>query len=160
MSLLFRERHAELVRPAVLLLGSRPAAEDVVQDVFTRLCTRDYLAIGGNPLAYVRTAVVNGCRSALRRTSAACRAGKGRAHSSRRHRGPPRTRCCWPRTAWQVIAALQALPARRREVLVLRYWLGLTDTEIAEVLGISRATVSSTAARALAALSRRLGEES
>ena len=39
VTLLFRERHAELVRLAVLLLGSRPAAEDVVQDVFTRLCT-------------------------------------------------------------------------------------------------------------------------
>ena len=76
VTLLFRERHAELVRLAVLLLGSRPAAEDVVQDVFTRLCTRDYLAAGGNPLAYVRTAVVNGCRSALRRTSAAGRAGE------------------------------------------------------------------------------------
>jgi RNA polymerase sigma factor (sigma-70 family) len=59
----------------------------------------------------------------------------------------------------QVIAALQALPARRREVLVLRYWLGLTDTEIAEVLGVSRATVSSTAARAIAALARHLGED-
>jgi len=42
---------------------------------------------------------------------------------------------------------------------VLRYWLGLTDTEIAEVLGIARATVSSTAARALAALARDLGED-
>ena len=49
VTLLFRERHAELVRLAVLLLGSRPAAEDVVQDVFTRLCSRDYLAAGGNP---------------------------------------------------------------------------------------------------------------
>jgi hypothetical protein len=39
VTLLFRDRHAELVRLAVLLLGSRPAAEDVVQDVFTRLCT-------------------------------------------------------------------------------------------------------------------------
>src|SRR5262245_11246608 len=76
VTLLFRERHAELVRLAVLLLGSRPAAEDVVQDVFTRLCTKDYLAVGGSPLAYVRTAVVNGCRSAQRRTSAASRAGE------------------------------------------------------------------------------------
>src|SRR5262245_17482946 len=73
VTLLFRDRHAELVRLAVLLLGSRAAAEDVVQDVFTRLCTRDYLASGGNPLAYVRTAVVNGCRSAQRRVLAAGR---------------------------------------------------------------------------------------
>jgi RNA polymerase sigma factor (sigma-70 family) len=59
-----------------------------------------------------------------------------------------------------VISALAGLPARRREVLVLRYWLGLTDTEIAEVLGISRPTVSSTAARALSALATDLGEAS
>src|ERR1051325_1897353 len=76
VTLLFREKHAELVRLAVLLLGSRPAAEDVVQDVFTRLCTRDYLSAGTSPLAYVRAAVVNGCRSAQRRTAAAGRAGE------------------------------------------------------------------------------------
>lgn len=160
VTLLFRERHAELVRLAVLLLGSRPAAEDVVQDVFTRLCTRDYLAAGGNPLAYVRTAVVNGCRSALRRTSAAGRAGERQTLLAPVAAGSAEDEVLLAEDRRQVIAALQALPARRREVLVLRYWLGLTDTEIAEVLGISRATVSSTAARALAALSRRLGEES
>ena len=59
----------------------------------------------------------------------------------------------------QVLAALAALPSRRREVLVLRYWLGLTEAEIAAVLGISTGTVKSTAARGLAALARELGEQ-
>ena len=57
-------------------------------------------------------------------------------------------------------ADLAALPSRRREVLVLRYWLGLTEAEIAAVLGISMGTVQSTAARGLAALASKLGEQS
>jgi RNA polymerase sigma factor (sigma-70 family) len=60
----------------------------------------------------------------------------------------------------QVLAALAALPARRREVLVLRYWLGLSEAEIAAVLGISPGTDKSTAARGIAALARELKEES
>jgi RNA polymerase sigma factor (sigma-70 family) len=159
VTLLFRERHAELVRLAVMLLGSRPAAEDVVQDVFTRLCTRDYLAGGGSPLAYVRTAVVNGCRSAQRRTSAAGRAGERHLMLVPVAQGSAEDEVLLAEDRRQVIVALQTLPARRREVLVLRYWLGLTDTEIAEVLGISRATVSSAAARALATLAATLGED-
>lgn len=60
----------------------------------------------------------------------------------------------------QVLTTLAALPSRRREVLVLRYWLGLTEAEIAAVLGISTGTVKSTAARRLAALASKLGEQS
>ena len=61
-------------------------------------------------------------------------------------------------TARHVLAALATLPRRRREVLVLRYWLGLNETEIAAALGISRGTVKSTAARGIAALARTIGE--
>jgi len=58
----------------------------------------------------------------------------------------------------QVLAALAHLPARRREVLVLRYYAGLSEAEIASTLGISTGTVKSTAARGLAALARALKE--
>jgi RNA polymerase sigma factor (sigma-70 family) len=60
----------------------------------------------------------------------------------------------------QVLAALAALPARRREVLVLRYWLGLSEAEIAATLDISQGSVKSAAARGVAALAKALGEES
>lgn len=58
----------ELVRLGAFILGNRPAAEDVVQDVFLRMHQRrDRLADLDDPLPYLRGAVVNGCRSVLRR---------------------------------------------------------------------------------------------
>jgi RNA polymerase sigma-70 factor (sigma-E family) len=161
VSVLFRERHAELVRLAVLLVGDRPSAEDVVQDVFARLCLRDRLPGGNGSLAYVRAAVLNGCRSALRRRAVARRFGnsgdplaRGGAQESAEHEA------ILAEDRRQVLTALAALPSRRREVLVLRYWLGLTEAEIAAVLGIAVGTVKSTAARGLAALASKLGEQS
>ena len=155
----FRAHHAELVRLAVLLLGDRPSAEDVVQDVFTRLCGRDLLPAGDGAVAYVRAAVMNGCRSALRRRALARRIGGVRelpgwdtSQQSAEHE------VIVAEDRKQVLAALARLPRRRREVLVLRYWLGLPEAEIAQVLKISPGTVKSTAARGLAALARDLGE--
>ncbi len=58
-----------------------------------------------------------------------------------------------------MLAALATLLVRRREVLVLRYWLGLSEAEIAATLAISPGTVKSSAARGIAALARKLGEE-
>src|SRR6516165_2338165 len=137
----FQCRRPELVRLGAFILGDRPAAEDVVQDVFLRM--------------YQRGAVVNGCRSVLRRRLLI-----------RRHVGQDQP--CPPLSAEeamllsedrrQVLAALAQLPARRREVLVLRYYAGLSEAEIAANLGISTGTVKSTAARALAALARALKE--
>lgn len=58
-----------------------------------------------------------------------------------------------------VLEALRGLPPRRRLVLVLRYYLNQTDEEIAQALGITPATVRSTATRAVRALGDLLGEE-
>jgi RNA polymerase sigma factor (sigma-70 family) len=59
----------------------------------------------------------------------------------------------------RVMQALAALPSRRREVLVLRYYFNLPVAEVAQVLGISQGSVKSASARGLAALGRQLGEE-
>jgi RNA polymerase sigma factor (sigma-70 family) len=53
-----------------------------------------------------------------------------------------------------VVVALATLPARQREVLVLRYYAGMTEAEIAETTGISRGAVKSTASRALDAVEK------
>jgi RNA polymerase sigma factor (sigma-70 family) len=158
---LFRERHAELVRLAALVVGDRPTAEDVVQDVFARLCAKDLLPASAGSLAYVRAAVLNGCRSVLRRRALARRFGGARDALGRDTlQDSAESEVILAEDRRQVLAALAALPTRRREVLVLRYWLGLSEAEIASVLGISPGTVKSNAARALAALARKIGETS
>ncbi len=73
---LFREHHGDLVRLALLMVGDLATAEDVVQDVYARLHTRwNHIAAQDAVLPYVRAAVLNGCRSALRRRGVARRAG-------------------------------------------------------------------------------------
>ena len=107
----------------------------------------------------MRAAVLNGCRSVLRRQAIARRAGA--LHRAPRQDGTlpsAESQVILSEDRRQVLAALARLPRRRREVLVLRYYLGLSEAEIAAVLGISPGTVKSTAARALAALARDLGE--
>ena len=163
---LFRAHHLELVRLATILTGDRGAAEDVVQDAFERVhAGRGRVAGAGITVAYLRTAVINGCRGVHRRRRIAHRhagavlaaagpgpGADGAGHSAEhalllaeRHR--------------EVVAALAALPQRRREVLVLRYYLQLSEAEIAATLNIRTGTVKSSAARGLAALARALGEE-
>jgi RNA polymerase sigma-70 factor (sigma-E family) len=161
LSALFMRRHAELVRLALLLVGDQPTAEDVVQDVFARLHARGAERPHGDAaLPYVRAAVVNGCRSQLRRRAVAQRfAGNHSKQFEQATCGSAEQEMMRAEERRRVLSALAALPSRRREVLVLRYYLGLSEAEIAQVLGISAGTVKSTAARGLAALARSLGEE-
>ena len=57
------------------------------------------------------------------------------------------------------VAAVSRLPPRQREAIVLRYYAGLPEQEVAAAMGVSRGTVKSTTARGLAALGRILREE-
>jgi RNA polymerase sigma-70 factor (sigma-E family) len=146
----FRLHRTGLVRVAAFILGDRGAAEDVVQDVFVRLHERADL-MNGDPQNYLRSAVINGCRTTLRRRRLIRRHAERQAQQS----------SCPPLTMEdrrRVLAALATLPRRRREVLVLRFYLDLSEAEIADTLGISPGTVKSTAARGLAALAKQLRE--
>jgi RNA polymerase sigma-70 factor (sigma-E family) len=161
ISELFRRHQAGLVRLAVLVVGDQPTAEDVVQDVFSRLHERrDRVPRDDGALTYIRAAVLNGCRSVLRRRAIRRRLGVMDQQARLAVQESAEHEVILAEDRRQVLAALAALPARRREVLVLRYWLGLSEAEIAAVLGISPGTVKSTAARGIAALARELKEES
>ena len=59
----------------------------------------------------------------------------------------------------EVLAALAGLPTRRREAIVLRYWLDLSEREIAEAMGVSPGTVKSSVSRGLAALAQALRDK-
>jgi RNA polymerase sigma-70 factor (sigma-E family) len=153
---LFVVHRLALVRLAFLLLGDQETAEDVVQDAFAAVYRRwSKLADRGQVLPYLRTAVVNGCRMVLRR-----RAIIGR------FRGRPEVPF-WSaeaavllgETRREVFLAVRALPRRQREVLVLRFYLELSEAEIAQVMGVNRGTVKSTASRALKVLAVKLQEE-
>ena len=156
---IFRQHHADLVRLALLLLGDRACAEDVVQDVFTRLCAGRRKLAQDSALAYVRAAVVNGCRSVQRRRALARRIALTRTVPWSDTQESAEHTAILAEDRRQVLAALAALPRRRREVLVLRYYLDLPVREVAGILGISEGSVKSAAARGLAALARELGEE-
>ena len=151
---LFQAHSPALLRLALLLVGDQPSAEDVVQDAFIGL-HRARLREKDKALPYLRVSVVNGCRSVHR--------ARRRAAALRPQHEPP----VWSAEAAaivnedrrEVLAAVARLPRRPREVLALRYYLGLTETEIAATLGISRGTVSSTVSRAMSALARDLKED-
>ena len=160
ISALFRHHHGDLVRLAMLLVGDQPTAEDVVQDVYASVHTRwTRLPARDSGLAYVRAAVLNRCRSVLRRRGVAGRASLS-SRPAEETLASAEHEAILSEDRRQVLQALARLPHRRREVLVLRYYLDLSEAEIAEVLGISPGTVKSTAARGLAALARALGEQS
>jgi RNA polymerase sigma-70 factor (sigma-E family) len=156
---LYRAHGLGLVRFALMLVGDQSTAEDVVQEAFLALY-RGWHRVDdpGAALAYLRAAVLNGARSVLRSR----RRGLARLRRSVQH-DPP----VWSAEAAAmdradrraVLAAVARLPQRQREVLALRYYLGLSEHEVSGILGVARGTVSSTAARALAALARQFGEE-
>jgi RNA polymerase sigma-70 factor (sigma-E family) len=153
------EAHAlGLIRLAVVMLGDRPAAEDVVQEAFYGLYRRWHaLSDTANALAYVRSSVINGCRTALRRRVrqltlvGAEQPGESDSAESAALLGEEHR---------QVLLAIRRLPSRQREALVLRYYLDLDEAEIATSMRISRGTVKSTTSRALAALGRLLEDQS
>jgi RNA polymerase sigma-70 factor (sigma-E family) len=154
---LYQVQAVGLIRLAVVMLGSRPAAEDVVQEAFCGLYRRwEQLSDKENALSYLRSSVLNGCRSELRR----------RIRNERRSaRTVPAGDSASAEYAAlvgeehrEVLAALRRLPHRQRESLVLRFYLDLSEPEIAASMGISRGTVKSTTSRALATLGRLLQE--
>jgi RNA polymerase sigma-70 factor (sigma-E family) len=154
---LYRAHALGLIRLAVVMLGDRAAAEDAVQEAFCGLYRRwHHLSDPAKALSYVRSSVINSCRTVLRR--------RGRQGGLDPAAGGPAGESA-EATALvgeehrQVLAGIRRLPARQREVLVLRFYLDLDEGEIAASMRISRGTVKSTTSRALAALGRILGEE-
>ena len=146
---LYRTHRMQMVRLAILLVDDMASAEDVVQEAFAGL----YRNWGGlrdrnAAIGYLRTAVVNGSRSMLRRRRTArayvppdpgtARSAESLAMLSSEHQA--------------VVTALGNLAPRQREVLVLRYYGGLSEAEIADATGLSKGTVKSTASRAVAKL--------
>jgi RNA polymerase sigma-70 factor (sigma-E family) len=155
LAALHRTHYRELVKLASLLVHDVGRCEELAQDAFVALASRPgVLRDRTKAPAYLRSAVLNGARSLHRR-----RDPVGRLRLVSPTEPPPER----PDDAAGrhddeavVLEALRSLPHRQQEVLVLRYWLELPESEIAATLGIGAGTVKTHAARGLAALASRL----
>ncbi|HEX6934822.1 MAG TPA: SigE family RNA polymerase sigma factor [Streptosporangiaceae bacterium] len=151
---LYQAHALGLTRLAHVMLGDKASAEDVVQEAFCGLYRNwSRLSDPSAALPYLRASVLNGCRSAIRRRrlraskamyEPAAASAESVVLTGEEHRA--------------VLLALRKLPARQREVLVLRFYTHAADEDIAQVMGVSPSTVRSSRHRALAALARMLGE--
>ena len=138
-----REHGLELTRFAYLISGDRTRADDLVQDVLLAMHRRFGARLEiEQPVAYARRAIVNANVSFNRRRSST-------EVLTAIDLDRPVTDDAGPDDLWSLLATL---PHRQRVVLVMRYYLGYSDAEIAGTLGCRRGTVRSLASRALADL--------
>jgi RNA polymerase sigma-70 factor (sigma-E family) len=143
-----------LLNFAAVLAGDRATAEDLAQDVMIRAYSR-WDRIGGldQPEFYVRKMILNEFLSWRRRSWRLIPSSDARAEPA--SAAPDHAHEYTERAA--LLGELRKLPRRQRAVLVLRYYEGRCDTEIAELLGCAPGTVRGYASRALAALRIELG---
>jgi RNA polymerase sigma-70 factor (sigma-E family) len=136
-----------LVHFAELLTGDRGRAEDLVQEAYEAAYAAWPRISRGSPEAYLRRCIING------------RTNWWRLRSS--HEQPTNRPTDRESTADQsaevdqrllVLSALRRLTRRERTVLALRFFVGLSEREIADELGVAAGTVKSTAARAVSKL--------
>jgi RNA polymerase sigma factor (sigma-70 family) len=151
---LYAEHALGLTRLAHVMLGDRPAAEDVVHDAFAGLYRNwQRLQDRARAQAYLRSSVLNGCRTVLRR------AGRPAVFDVVEHVPAAETALLARAERDAVLAVLRRLPDRQREAIVLRFYLDLTDAEIALVMSVGESTVRSTIHRGLATVGRLLAKD-
>jgi len=153
VSSLYAVHWAPMVRLAWLFVHDDLLAEEIAQEAFVSLHRKWHEVTGASGAAYLRQCVVNGARSALRHHKVEQR------YLDSIRPGPRRLSVASAED--EAVAAvasadmferLQGLPTRQREVLVLRYYLDLSEAQIADALGIAPGSVKAHAHRGLAAL--------
>jgi RNA polymerase sigma factor (sigma-70 family) len=150
----YRMYRVELVRLAAFALGDRGVAEEVVQDVFARVYRKPpALRNPGEQLRYLRSAVLNRCRTRMARSASGRRADDRLRAQVNPYARSTEDAGVDAATREAVLAAVRKLPRRQRDVVLLRYWLDLPEAEIAATLGVSAGTVKTSAHRAMSALS-------
>ena len=140
----YAQQYSATVKLAAFLSGDRTLAEDLAQEAFARLHLK--FESLENPGGYIRTTLVNLCHNQRR---------SNRRESIRHTRHGPSPATVSDRAA-ELDATLQRLSYEERAVVVLRYWLGLSEAEIASHLGCRPGTVKSRHSRALKKIRKEL----
>jgi RNA polymerase sigma factor (sigma-70 family) len=149
LTALYDQHYSALVRQAWLLTHDAAAAQDIVQDSFVALhASWHRLRDGEHALCYLRQCVMSRSRSVRRRRFVP---GRGASGPATARAAAEREAAAGPDSA-AVVLVLAVLPARQREALVLRYYAGLSEPEIAEIMRISGRAVSQHIERALASV--------
>jgi RNA polymerase sigma-70 factor (sigma-E family) len=150
---LYEAHYRKLVKLASFYTDDTETAEEVVQDAFLKLLKGNY-RIDTNPGAYLRSMVLNGARSQLRKR----KVRRDYVPDTPRPVDAAEIGGVAAAASTEIVAALRTLPEKQSAVLVLRYFLDLSEADIAETLGIARGSVKSHASRGLAKLARMIPE--
>ena len=147
----FRHEYRAVLALALAVLRSPAAAEDVTQDAFLALYKQwKSGAVVANPSGYIRTAVMNQCRSQFRRRLVEARAvlvlGRRRVDA-----------VDLPESSQRFWDAVRALPARQAQVAALFYLEDRPVDEVAAILGVAEGTVKAHLHKARRALATTLG---
>lgn len=148
---LYEAHYRSLVKLASFYTDDTETAEEVVQDAFVKLLRGNH-RIDTNVGGYLRSMVLNGARSQLRKR----KVRRDFVPETPRPVESAEVRGVAAADSTAVVAALRALPDKQSAVLVLRYYLDLSEAEIADTLGIARGSVKSHASRGLAKLASML----
>ena len=133
-----------LLRAMYLMTGDRYEAEELAQDTMVKACERwDRVRAMENPIGYLYRTAVNAHRSRLRRAGLTARRVLSLQRSDPISASDDRD---------EIRRALAILSETQREAVVLVEWLGLTDVEAGEVLGVSAVAVRVRLSRARTAL--------
>jgi len=150
---LFHACYPRVVRTAFSLVGDWDLAEQLAQEAYLRLWRRwRWISDPQAAPTYLQRTVVNLARDTIRRRVVERRVLLTR--SMERPAGAPPD----PAAVLELRQAIAALPARKRECVVLRYLLGMSEAETASVLGVSVGTVKSQTHKGLRQLRERLDE--
>jgi DNA-directed RNA polymerase specialized sigma24 family protein len=154
VTVLYHEHYAALVRLAGFLVRDLATAESIVQDAFVAVhAAWRTLPDRAAALGHLHRSVVLSSRAAPQPECGFQPEAGSAAPAGSRPRCGSREGCgMHGMHGSAIVAALIALPARQREAVVLQYFAGLPDGQIAEVMGVHEDAVQRLAARAGAAL--------
>lgn len=151
----FNEHHRRAVRLAYLLTSDHHQAEDVVAEAMAKVWVQWQRGRVDDVGAYLRRAVANQANSKLRRRYLERREASRRTGDDRGVRMVDE-QAAEHDAVWQ---AVQQLPDRQRQVVVLRYYEDLSEADTAQVLGVSVGTVKSSMSRGMARLHDLLSDQ-